>query len=106
MSARRNHAFVWLSVLFVLIVLFTAAPLISALIATGMAEALGCTLPTSDIAPCLFMGAEVAGTLTLMVYMAYFAFITIPMGTTALAIWLAVACVVILVRWLRRGREA
>jgi hypothetical protein len=52
------------------------------------------------------MGAEVAGTLTLMVYMAYFAFITIPMGTTALAIWLAVACVVILVRWLRRGREA
>jgi hypothetical protein len=102
----RSLAFVWLSVSFVLIVLFAAAPLISAFIGGGIADALGCTVTEGVSSPCLFRGSDISETLSVMFVLGWFAFETLPLGAILLAIWLPVACVVALIKWRRRRREA
>jgi hypothetical protein len=102
----RSHAFVWLSVSFVLIVLFAAAPLISAFIGGGIADALGCAVTEGVSSPCLFRGSDVSETLSVMFVLGWFAFETLPLGALLLAIWLVVACLVVLIKWRRRRREA
>ncbi len=106
MSARRGHPFWWLGIAFVLIALFITAPFISLLIGGGMAGALGCSLPISSTAPCLFMGIDLAGTLAVMVFIGYLGLVTIPLATTFFTIWLVIACVVTFIWWWRRQREA
>jgi hypothetical protein len=103
----KSPAFIWLSISFVLIVLFATAPLISALIGGSIAEALGCTINEGVSAPCLFRGSDVSETLSVMVVIAWFAFETLPLGAVLLTIWLVVACIVVVVKlWRRRHREA
>ena len=102
----QSHAFVWLSVSFFLIVLFAAAPLISAFIGGGIADALGCTVTEGVSSPCLFRGSDISETLSVMFVLGWFAFETLPLGAVLLAIWLAVACVVALIKWRLRRRGA
>jgi hypothetical protein len=106
MSATRNYAFVGLSVSFVLIVRFAAAPLISAFIGGGVADTLGCTVTEGVSSPCLFPGSDISETLSVMFVLGWFAFETLPLGGVLMAIWLVVACVVALIKWRRRRREA
>ncbi|HZC55601.1 MAG TPA: hypothetical protein VE396_06075 [Xanthobacteraceae bacterium] len=106
MSARRGHPFHWLGITFVLIALFVAAPLISLFIGGGIADALGRTLPISSAAVCPFMGVDLSDALTVMVFIGYLAFWTVPMATTLFAVWLVIAGIVTLVWWWRRRREA
>ena len=106
MSARRGYPFRWLVITFVLIALFIAAPLISLFIGGGIADALGCTLPISNIAACPFMGIDLGDALTIVGFIGSLAFWTIPMATTLFAIWFVVVCIVTLVWWWRRQREA
>ncbi len=106
MSTRRGHPFWWLGIAFVLIALFTTAPFISLFIGGGMADALGCSLPISSTAPCLFMGIDLGGTLAVMVFIGYLGLVTIPLATTFFTIWLVIACVVTFIWWWRRQREA
>ncbi len=103
----KSPAFIWLSISFVLIVLFATAPLISAFIGGGIADALGCAINEGGSAPCLFRGNDVSGALTVMVVVAWFAFETLPLGAVLLAIWLVVAGGVVMIKaWRRRHREA
>jgi len=106
MSAQRSHAGVWLSVTFVIIVLLAAAPLISAFIAGAIADVLGCTVNEGGASLCMFMGRDIGQTLAEMFVLGWLAFVTLPWGLAALAIWLVVACVVAFIRWRRRRREA
>jgi hypothetical protein len=104
-SARRSRGFVWLGVAFVLIVLFAAWPLLSVMLASGMAGALGCALNEGGASPCLFMGTDIGETLVVMFVLGWFAFWTLPLGAVALVAWLVIACVATLLGW-RRRREA
>jgi hypothetical protein len=106
MSTRRGHPFWWLGIAFVLIALFITAPFISLFIGGGIADALGCTLPISSTAPCLFMGVDLADALAVMVFIGYLGFVTIPLATTFFAIWLVIACIVTCIWWWRRRQEA
>ncbi len=106
MSAKRSRTFFWLSMSFVIIVLLAAAPLISAFIAGAIADVLGCTLNEGGASTCLFMGQDIGETLAEMFVLGWLAFVTLPWGLSALAIWFVVACVVAIVRWRRRRREA
>ena len=104
-SVLKSPAFIWLSISFVLIVLFATAPLISALIGGGIAESLGCTVTEGVNSPCLFRGSDVSEALSVMVVLAWFAFETLPLGAVLLAVWLIVACIVVVIKWLRRRRR-
>jgi len=106
MSARRSHAVLWLSISFILIVLFAAAPLIPGFIAGGIADALGCTVNEGGATQCLYHGSDIGQTLAEMVVLGWLAFVTFPLGLAALAIWLVVACLVAFIGWRRRRREA
>jgi hypothetical protein len=105
-SARRNDGFIWLGVAFIVIVLFAASPLLLALLASGIAGALGCSLNEGGASPCLFMGTDIGETLVVMFVLGWFAFWTLPLGALALVAWLVVGCVVTLLGWRRRRREA
>jgi hypothetical protein len=106
-SVLKSASFIWLSISFVLIVLFATAPLISAFIGGGIAESLGCTVTEGVSSPCLFRGSDVSETLSVMFVLGWFAFETLPLGALLLAIWLIVACIVVVIKlWRRRRREA
>jgi hypothetical protein len=103
-SASRRSVLFWLGIPFVLIVLLALAPLLSALIAGAIAGALGCGLNEGGASPCPFMGHDLGEPLVVMFVLGWLAFVTLPLGAAALAAWLVVVCVVVLVRWRRRRR--
>jgi hypothetical protein len=105
MNAKPNRAAFWLGVILVLIVLIAGAPLISALIAGGIAGALGCTVNEGGASACIFMGRDIGELLLDMFVLGWLAFVTLPFGAIAFGIWLLVACIVAVVRR-RRHREA
>jgi hypothetical protein len=106
MIAQRSRAVLWLGVSFVVIVVLAAAPLISAFIAGAIANILGCTLNEGGASTCMLRGNDIGQTLAEMFVLGWLAFVTLPWGGFALAIWLVVACVVALVKWRRRRHEA
>jgi hypothetical protein len=103
---KIGHVGAWLSVTFILILIVAAAPLIVSFAGGGVASALGCQGTMEISPPCAFMGNEISQTLTTMIFMGYFAFYSLPFGSFLLAVWAVIACVVVLVRWLRRRRAA
>ena len=52
------------------------------------------------------LGIDVGDTLLVMAYAGYLGFFTVPAGMGLLAIWLAAACILSLVWWIRRRRDA
>ena len=106
MNGKGNWIFISLGISFGAIVLFMAGPLISLFIAGGIADLLGCVLPINSMAPCPILGIDVGDTLLVMAYAGYLGFFTVPAGMGLLAIWLAAACIVSLVWWIRRRRDA
>jgi len=106
MNARRSPANVWLAVSFCVIVVLAASPLICASIAGAIAGLLGCTLNEGGASGCIFMGRDIGETLAEMFIAGWLAFVTLPAGLFALAMWLVVACVVVFVRWRLRRRQA
>jgi hypothetical protein len=107
MNTKPRFPFVALGVPLVLLLLFTFGPILILLTGGMMADALGCTMPIDAAGgPCPFMGVDLATFLAVAVAFGYLTFLTLPAGTTGLAIWFAVAIVVTLVWWLRRRRPA
>jgi len=106
MSGKRNHAFIWLAVTLVLIIVIAGAPLISAFIASAIAGALGCTLNEGGASGCIFMGNDIGQTLAEMFVAGWLMFVTMVPGAIALGVWLLAACVVIFRWWRRRRLEA
>ena len=106
MSAQRSHAILWLGVTFVVIVVLAALPLISTFIAGAIANVLGCTVNEGGASTCMFMGKDIGETLAEMFVLGWLAFVTLPYGLVALAIWLVAACVVAAVKWRHRRSRA
>jgi hypothetical protein len=105
MTSRTRYPFVALGVPFVLLLLFTLGPMVILLIGGMVADALGCTMPIdTGGGPCPFMGVDLATFLAVAVAFGYLSFLTIPAGTTGLAIWFVAAIIVTLLWCLRRGR--
>jgi hypothetical protein len=107
MSTKPRYPFVALGVPLVLLLLFAFGPMVVLLIGGMVAGALGCTMPIDSAAgPCVFMGVDLATFLAVAVAFGYLAFLTLPVGTTGLAIWFGAAVIVTLIWWLRRRSAA
>jgi len=83
----------------VLIVLIGALPVISAFAASAMADALGCRLDEGSVQPCTWGGIEIGDALYTMFVLHWLGLATIPFAAVALAVWLVVALILLVLRW-------
>jgi len=92
MSAERPVNFPWRVywLLFVVIVLFALAPVLSALFSGLLAEINGCTLTEHDMHPCMVAGMEFGGVISFFFVLGLFALVTLPLGGGALIVWLVI----------------
>ena len=97
MTARAPR-FPWgiYGLVFLLIVLFAGAPIISVLISGWVAEANGCVLNEAGSHPCLVGGTDIGDLLVFMFVMGWLALATLPLGGGALIVW----CVILLIHYL------
>lgn len=70
-------------VVFAVITLFALAPIISMLIASGIANANGCMLDEGSAHPCVIGGTDWADTLYTMFVLCWLMFATLPLGALA-----------------------
>ena len=103
-SRGPRYPFAWLGVPLGLIVLFTIGPTVSPLLGGAVSGVLGCNNPVSAAEPCLFMGVDLSGAVTMAILFGFLGLVTMPIGATLLAIWFVAAVIVTLVWWLRRWR--
>ena len=102
-SHGPRYPFAWLGVPLGMIVLFTIGPTVSLLLGGAVSGVLGCNNPVAT-EPCLFMGIDLSGAVTMAILFGFFGLVTMPIGTTLLGIWFVAAVIVTLVWWLRRWR--
>lgn len=95
-AGGSNFGCLWLALPAIL--LFTAAPLLSVLISSAIAQNAGCTIHEGAANSCIVLGADVGGTLYAMFVAGWLSFVTLPLGFAALLVWLLAA----LFMWLRR----
>jgi hypothetical protein len=86
-----------------LIVLLAVLPLIVALAAGGLAQALGCALDEGSIHPCPFLGMDLGELLYSLGVLGWLSLLTVPTGVGLLLIWL-IAAIVLAVRRLTAAR--
>ena len=103
-SRGPRYPFAWLGVPLGLILLFTIGPTVSLLVGGAVSVALGCNSPISATEPCLFMGVDLGGAVTMAILFGFLGLVTLPIGTTLLGIWFVAAVIVTLVWLLRRRR--
>jgi hypothetical protein len=103
-SRAQRYPFAWLGVPLGLILLFTIGPTVSLLVGGAVSGALGCNSPISATEPCLFMGVDLGGAVTMAILFGFLGLVTLPIGTTLLGIWFVAAVIVTVVWWLRRWR--
>jgi hypothetical protein len=87
----------WMAIALAAIVLIGFGPILSALIAIGIANALGCVLNEASAHPCALAGFEIGDLLAGMFVFGWMALVTLPFGALALFIW-ALAALVMAVR--------
>ena len=92
----------WYAVVLVLVLLFAAAPIISVLVSSAIAEAHGCVLNEGGANPCVINGKDYGETLVTMFLLGWLMFLTLPAGALAFLLWL----VVLIVHWVARSRRA
>ena len=92
---RRNFA------LFVFILLYTIAPILSVLLSSAIASTLGCELNEGDVHPCNCFGMNIGGLLTTMFVSGWLALVTLPTGLIAM---IAFPIFVGTSAWLKRSR--
>lgn len=73
------------------IILFAIAPILSLLLASGMASWQGCHLNEATAHPCVVLGVDIGGLLALMFVAGWLALMTMPAGFAAFIVWLVVA---------------
>ncbi|GHD17264.1 hypothetical protein ACFOEZ_14285 [Tianweitania populi] len=105
MAAGRSKAWTifWFLFSLVAILLFAAAPIISALTAGSIASAHGCQLDEGSIHPCVINGTDYGETLYQFGVMGWFMLITVPTGLFLLVVWLAVALIHLFRRYRARA---
>jgi hypothetical protein len=72
---------------YILLALFTAAPIISVLAAEGIAAAYGSKVDEAGSHPCFIRGVDVGTILSVMFTAGWFALITIPVGCIAILVY-------------------
>ena len=77
-----------------IIVLWAIFPILSILIASGLASAFDCQLDEGGTHPCMAFGTDIGDALYTMFVMGWFFFITIPSGFVALVIFMIIMAVV------------
>ncbi len=82
LGMRRNFA------IFVVIVLYTVGPLLSALLASSIAIALDCDLDEGSVHPCNCYGVDLGGLLYSMGTMGWLSLVTLPTGFGAIVVFL------------------
>ncbi len=84
-------AFSWQTYLLVLVIIAVVAflPVVSVLIAGGIATLGGCELNEGFVNPCVFFGVDLGGLLYGMGVMGWFMLLSLPMGALAGAVWIA-----------------
>lgn len=97
-SPQKPSNFGCLWVTLPLILLFAAAPLISVILSTSIAESASCNVHEGSANSCVILGVDVGGSLYAMFVAGWFSFVTLPIGFALLVIWIVVA----LVMWRRR----
>lgn len=89
-------------VIFVAIVLYTIAPVISVLIAGTVAHACGCQLNEGNVNPCKLFGIEIGELLTAMGVAGWLFLMTLPTGVLAMVAFLFAT----FSSWLLKRRKA
>ena len=67
-------------IIYVVLLLFTFAPILSAMIASAVASCCGARLDESGVHPCVILGVDVGGVLYKMAVAGWFALLTVPVG--------------------------
>jgi hypothetical protein len=91
-----NSQFRWMAIILVVILLITLGPILSAALASGIANALGCQLDEGNPRPCSLAGFEISELLYDMFVSFWLEVLTLPFGALALLIWAVVALVMAL----------
>ena len=79
------------------ILLFGAFPILTLLIAALFGSAFGCDLNEGIINPCVVLGVDFGGLLYPMAVGGWFAMFTVPLAALALAVWLIVLVILLVV---------
>jgi hypothetical protein len=77
-------------VIFMLLVLYTIGPVLSVLLASLIANVLGCNLNEGNVHPCKCLGIDIGELLYSMFVMGWLALVTLPTGAMAILAFLAV----------------
>jgi hypothetical protein len=85
----QSGPYVWLRRVSVSLMVLGVAPVVSLLLALGLAAALGCQLSEGEPLPCVVMGVDLEDTLLLMAMLGMLVVYTLPVGAGALVVWLA-----------------
>ena len=88
--ARASHWPVWS---LALIVLFGIAPLLAALAAGGIGNALGCVVNEGGASRCIVAGHDIGGILLDMFVLGWLMFLTLPVAGIAFLVWLVAVIV-------------
>jgi ABC-type Fe3+ transport system permease subunit len=86
---------------FVLVLAFTLAPVISAVIASVLANANGCVVDEGSIHPCLIAGSDWGENLYTLGVLGWLMLVTLPVGAIALLV-LAVVLLIHRTNWRQR----
>jgi hypothetical protein len=94
----------WILLGYGVILLWMLWPLLSILVAGGIASAGNCQLDEGSVHPCVVLGRDLGETLYTLFVLGWFSLITLPTGGIALAVFTVV--VLVLVSRARRRRTA
>ncbi|MCD2174656.1 hypothetical protein [Rhizobium sp. C4] len=100
----RKGTIVAFAVSAVLIILFACGPILSALLASTIADIQGCALDEGGVHPCMIGGADYGETLSVMFVLGWFGLVTLPLGALAAVVW-CVALTVVVVMNIRRKKS-
>jgi hypothetical protein len=88
------------------IVLLGALPLLSFALGLSFASAFGCSVDEASVNPCVVLGLDFGGLLSLMTLGGFFSsMVAMPLAALLLVVWLIVLIVLLLLRR-RRGAAA
>ena len=74
-------------IIYLVLILYTVAPIICVLIASGLAAAFGCRVDESGKQPCMAWGRDIGGLLVNLFVSGWFMLVTFPTGGLALVIY-------------------
>ena len=89
-------------VIYLVFILFTTAPILSVLIASGIATSCGCKVDEGSAHPCIIYGVDIGGLLYKMGVAGWFMIVTIPIGLIGLFLF----TLYLLQGWLQRRNAA